>query len=645
MTLAVTDRFRGLVLQFNPIGSPPVPELSYATVDGDSGSFIFIDGKDLPSDHPDRADLDILQEIYGSADGFIDEDGDPAPITATGFLVGGNIITDVRDFESHGLWNPLSAGSWDRWVASRKTLGAFLLEEAEVTEDATSGRHDINMPGGLTTKRRTPSTGEMTLDLRDWSLVPDPTSPERLGWMVYEAPTGADWAGTVNVGGLAPVRALVKWLESIRTTGDVVDYTPTSLADLAAGIGTREYEFISNGLIFTFVVDSHRILANQTTLELRISQTTASSADLDLREFLSTMMNAGVQTIEVSREAEYPPSAPPDAPLYGSSVRFDDNIIFRHRNRYPTIFAKDHANDWYETPVGYGRVVQLADLSTFNMKQRLGAFYGIGAIHMSDDYTANETLILPDPSTFLQFWGTEWVLTLHNQSKTYNFTIEDSDEVNIATLLPGEIVNLRFSRDARGHGEITNASDFPRVLRYSHTPALSDVVVTTQPYMVYDADYNIRLIPLGEPPLTVHTEVFDVGGTEVFSEGDDWDSFADYHFADSVEMWHGGRMRISAAVSVRTQGGSGNISTGHGLALFRQRSNADPVLLAWERRSSMGSFENETWSLYEEPTVEQEDVFLLGFLYPNGTAYNMDNMRFSNIRLDMTLEHAIRVTE
>ena len=184
------------------------------------------------------------------------------------------------------------------------------------------------------------------------------------------------------------------------------------------------------------------------------------------------------------------------------------------------------------------------------------------------------------------------------------------------------------------------------MLRYSHTPGLSDIVVTTQPYMVYDSDYNIRLIPLGAQPLKVHTEVFDVGGTDVFSEGDDFDSFADYHFDDTVEIWRQGPMRIDAAVSVRTLSGSGSINTGHGLALLRQRSNATPVVLAWQRQSRMGSYENETWSVFVEPSdSEIEDVFMLGFLYPNGATFNMDNMRFSNIRLEMTLENAIRVTE
>ena len=643
MALTTASRFSSVRLRREGINNT---QQVYFNAGVDGSRYIDVTLGDLAADHADRTDLDTLQSIYASTDGFLDADGNALEPTLYGYFVDGASVLDVADLEAYGIWNPLVAGSYERWQAARKTVGAFLLEEAEVTKDATSGRTDVNMPGGMLGKRRVPSTGTMTLDLRDWALVPDPTNPETMGWMVYEAPTGADWAGTVNVGGLAPVRALVKWLASIRESGDTVDLNPTSLADLAEALGATTFRFTSNGLYFDFVIDSHRILANQTTLELRIAQTSGSSADLDMREFLSTMMNAGAQTIEVSRAAEYPPANLPDGPLYGSSLRFDDNLIFRHRNRYPTILGKDHANDWYETPVGYGRVVALEDLSTFNNKQRLGAFYAVGAIHMNETYTADETLILPNPSTFLQYWATEWVLTLHNQNETYNFTIEDADEVNIATLLPGEIIHLRFSRDARGHGEITNASEFNRVLRYSHTPASADIVVTTQPYMVYDSDYNIRLIPLGETPLKVHTEVFDVGGTDVFSEGDDFDSFADYHFDDTVEIWRQGPMRIDGAVGVRTLGGSGSINTGHGLALLRQRSNATPVVLAWQRQSRMGSYENETWSVFVEPSdSEIEDVFMLGFLYPNGTTFNMDNMKFSNIRLEMTLENAIRVTE
>ena len=70
------------------------------------------------------------------------------------------------------------------------------------------------------------------------------------------------------------------------------------------------------------------------------------------------------------------------------------------------------------------------------------------------------------------------MLTLHNQNETHNFHVEDLDQDLIATLLPGEILSLRFAYDAAGDQEITNAAKFDRVLRYSHTPALADIVVS-----------------------------------------------------------------------------------------------------------------------------------------------------------------------
>ena len=500
-------------------------------------------------------------------------------------------------------------------------------------------------------KRRTPSTGEMKLDLRDLSIRPDAANPDVMAWIDYEAPIGAYYPST-SPGKLAPMRALLSWLESIRTSADddttyaggPVDLTPVSGAELFAAMTNRKYSLNFHGLIYDFVIDSTTQYTNQQIISFRTDTVDGITATLDLREFFAAIMNADEQTITVDADVEYPPNSLRDAPNYGSSFRFDDDIMIRHKNLYPTLVGKDAANDWYEVPVGYGRVVALQSLPTFNGKQRLGGFYGIGAIHMDKYYTAAETIILPDPSVFLQMWGAEWVLTLHNQNETHNFHVEDLDQDLIATLLPGEILSLRFAYDAAGDQEITNAAKFDRVLRYSHTPALSDIVVTTQDYFAYDSDNNMRPIPLGETPLKINSESFDIGGTATYDEGDDINDFSDYHFADAIEVKQAGRLRLDVEIGVRTQGGSGNISTGHGLAVLHQRGQNDPTELSFGRQASMGSFENETWFTYIERDVNAGDIILLGFVYSNTASYNMDNMRFSNIRFEMTLEQTIRVT-
>ena len=611
-------------------------QISYYSPDG-NGNIV----KALST--PDDTTLAILQEVY---------DSDSAFGSATIHL--GNYPPQVEslvDLEPNGFPNPFIAGFFDRWVAQRKAVGAFGLEEAEVTEDTTSGRTDINFPGGMVAKRRTPSTGEMKLDLRDLAMRPDLTNPDVAAWIVYEAPVGAYYP-SASPGKLAPMRALLSWLESIRSSADddpaysggVVNLTPVSGAELFAAMTSRKYSLNFHGLIYDFVIDSTAQYTNSTTVEFRTGTVDGITAVLDLREFFSAMMNADEQTITVDADVEYPPANLPDAPLRGSSVRYDDDLILRHKNLFPTIAGKDAANDWYEVPLGYGRVVALQSLSTFNGKQRLGGFYGIGAVHMDKTYTADETLILPDPSVFLQMWGAEWVLTIHNQNETYSLHVEDFDQDLIATLLPREILSLRFAYDAAGEQEITNAAKFDRVVRYSHTPDLTGIVVTTEDYFTYDTDNNMRLIPLGETPLKINAEAFTIGGSVTFDEGDDINDFSDYRFEHSVEVHQDGRLRLDVEIGARTQGGSGNISTGHGLAVLHQRGQNDPTELSFGRQASMGAFENETWFSYIERDVIAGDIILFGFVYSNSASYNMDNMRYSNIRFEMTLEQTIRVT-
>ena len=421
---------------------------------------------------------------------------------------------------------------------------------------------------------------------------------------------------------------------------------PVSDTDVTESMFGPVYQITYDGGVFRFTIDSYRYINNDDLVEFRIRRLPVSTVPLDLTQIFSVIQSADEQTIEVDRAAEYPPTWLADSPTHASRYHLDDpDIYFSRVLRYPTLTGHDAADDHFRVPVGYGRVLPLSSLPTFNLKKRLGGLYGIGAIHMSDDYTADETIILPNPSLFIPTFATEWVLTLHNQNKTYKYHIEDSDEELIATLLPHEILSLRFSRNSIGDGEITNANKFDRVMRYSYTPPIADIVVTTQDYMAYDSDLNIRLIPLGETPQKIHEEAFTIGGSATFTEGDDFNDVSDYSFPEAVTIEEDGRLRLDVEIGARTQGGSGNISTGHGLVVLHQHEQLDPVELAFPRQSSMGAFENETWFTYLELDVEAGDIILFGFAYSNTAAYNMDSMRFSNIRVEMTLEQTIRVTE
>ena len=634
MPITTTSTFTELSL--NRISATEDVQVNWKSPD-DNGSVL----KALSD--PDNADLAVLQEIYASADGF--------GSSAVGVFNYPPQVTSFADIELHGFPNPLIAGFYDRHIAKGEAVAVFGLESAEVTEDSVSGRHDIKLKGGLLAKRRRPSTGQMKLDLRDLSMRPDLSRPDVRAWIVYEAPIGAYYP-SASPGKLAPMRALLSWLESIRTSDDVdaeysggpVNLTPTSGAELFAAMTNRKYTLNFHGLLYDFVIDSTTQYTNQQTVEFRTDTVDGITATLDLNEFFSAMMNADEQTITVDAEVEYPPNSLRDAPNYGSSFRFDDDLILRHKNLYPTILAKDAAGDWYETPLGYGRVVALQSLPTFNLKQRLGAFYGVGAIHMDATYTSDETLILPDPSTFLQLWGTAWVLTLHNQNATYNFHVEDADEELIVTLLPGEIRSLHFSYNHLGKEEITNAGQFSRSLIYDHTPT-NGKQVTDADYMVYDSDTYIRLIPLDQIPDLVNAEAFNLNGTATYSEGDDINDLSDYHIEEhSAKLSQAGKLRIDVEVGVRTGSGSGNIGNDHGLVVLRQRQQLDPTVLRRQYQRQMGQNENESWFTGKTIPVAVNDIILFGFVYPINSTFNIDNVRYSSVGVEMDLERTVRVT-
>ena len=113
----------------------------------------------------DLANLEVLQDIWASDDGFQDADGNAVVITLGRYAFG----TTLDSLEEHGWWNPLHEGSYERWIDDQLIRGAH-VREATYSEHATTGRPAITSSIDDIPVFRNPGTETFDYSLSDWDI-------------------------------------------------------------------------------------------------------------------------------------------------------------------------------------------------------------------------------------------------------------------------------------------------------------------------------------------------------------------------------------------------------------------------------------------------------------------------------------------
>ena len=162
-SFSLTQRFETVLI--NGAGGA-LPRTVYAATS--DGTYINIDlrGARLPDDQQQRDDLAQLQAIYASADGFRNSAGQPIDIKLSDTL----IANDVDDLERYGAFNPLSAGSIERYQSMLRRLdgavaqgGSPVIRHANWTGDKRITDEVTHQQGRLATTGY-PSGGELSYE-------------------------------------------------------------------------------------------------------------------------------------------------------------------------------------------------------------------------------------------------------------------------------------------------------------------------------------------------------------------------------------------------------------------------------------------------------------------------------------------------
>ena len=309
--------------------------------------------------------------------------------------------------------------------------GCF-ARHAEVEEDSATGRVDIITRGGIRLKRGVPPDGAVIVSLEDWQ--PESVSGfllTRVRLVLY-APAGETWATQDDTIVDLRYKALLKWLQDIKSvgpdvyTGDLDDVTSTS--DLTLINNTHRFNFNqqtdggSSPVTFYIIQASYGPTSTDLVFNAVFNTiggfTSASPDPVLMAEYLS----ATSITLSTELESDIPPMGDPDepVPIHAERVKFADADLYEVEGK-PT---------WRSTAgmttIGgaYGRVlsngaltVKDAGLSTEYAEipwSDHAKTYNLRAIHCDNDDDDFDVIRLPNPRDAVPQQGETIDLAIQN---------------------------------------------------------------------------------------------------------------------------------------------------------------------------------------------------------------------------------------
>ena len=456
-----------------------------------------------------------------------------------------------------------------------------------------------------------------------------------------EAPTDA------TLGDSAYVKALLLWLQANSFSGDAVDLTATTTAEVEAAIGgNRIYQYAQDdGELVRFSYDEN--LGVVFLLSFRVMQLYWSIDSTSLGEFNETSFEAALDdeliTVDgITTPQEKPPFGSVEIPIKAMRLIMD-RMTLENTADHPVIEYKDELNRNRRLIVGYGASIPYGELE--NGAGNVTATpktWGINAIHFGPVETANGTTRLRTPIDQIPEAGNDWECTFHNRNATYSWEIQDWEGDNLATLLPDERLTIRMTRRGDGTGELIDAVPFSRVLRFS-ADTLGNLA--NSDYYTWSGSRRARTLRYPTEATAniwkMHEECFQFGDS-TFNDGIGLSvaSAADLDIPTAIIFQKPGKVRVTMFTGVSTSGQTGSIPDDHGLAFLRL-DGTEVRLGPYLAHQQIGNNENEIWQLGWDFDVVLADIFLPLFRYSTSTSLAFSNLQLSEMEMDIEMTEVI----
>ena len=198
------------------------------------------------------------------------------------------------------------------------------------------------------------------------------------------------------------MKALLLWLEANRFSGDAVDLTATTTAQVEAAIGgNRIYQYTqADGQSVRFSYDT--ALGVVFLLSFRVMQLywhieTASPGTFNETEFEAALDDELITVAGITTPQEKPPFGNIEIDTRGKRIVMD-RMILENTADHPVMEYRDELNRKRRLIIGYGYSMAYADLENGagNVKATPKT-WGVNAIHLAPEETANGTTRLRTP--------------------------------------------------------------------------------------------------------------------------------------------------------------------------------------------------------------------------------------------------------
>ena len=558
-----------------------------------------------------RTDLEIMQTIYNSDDGF--QDADSNDITVFMHSIYGDTPEDLSE---NNLWNPLHADGedeYDRWRDGIKAASLYTTEKKGITFNADGTVSEESRVGNVPVED-TPTSDNTMYSLSAWTADQSGTSIAFSVSFDY-----SDGIMPDDLDDHTDMIAFATWLESIRTSGVAVG---TDLGDVAS-YNDREYTFAQTDGGDDIVVDNARVILAQHTddvmFRIWIYLERDSGAEIntaDVRAFLATTE----VSVPVTEGIHKPPFGSVEIPTHASEIVFPNQQGFGIINGSPYArtrvlgkLRRKEVNSAVGVTVNYS---DLEDVAGASGTKWIPPVSIADTIHFTADEASGGRLRYPSPPNLVGDEGTHVIHRFHNKHALLSFIIQDWDGNQFSRVTTRQFAEFQMTLEEGGDGELIKRH-LPRrrLVRVG-----SDVGDLTDSLTLQDSDNSVRYRLFSAPttPTYIDSDGFTIPNqTTVPGSTQNFNTFTAYTFKDLFTVdWNGElEIRFSASMELTSGNATPNDS---GLALMRQRGTDAPDILLETQQSGQAVADGvRTYSIADIFEVQEDDVIFVAYRHPD----------------------------
>lgn len=664
MALTTSSRFSGF--RVYPHHSEKYTDrVSLRTTDGTGVRISFAEGYP-ESGTEERTNLDVLIEIYNSAAGFLDENGNELEIRCDHNEFP-NLTFD--NLEDYGYFNPFAGeDAYNAWAEGQEGLAAMGRTTRATDEDGIEFATDVS------TVYRVPKGDSYDADLHSLTIIP--INDTRFQMQLQVLPAEGDGITIGNIGNseneekiknLPGMRAWRAFLISIiEGSGNTIDDDEVWGYDYSSEFNNRNYLWEQeSGSEVRFQIQGLTIMSTgfnsagnlrTLTVEFVVQTNTPDPYNEDLmqayldRETISTPVdNLALQpsTIGTSRSrGRFERLHIGDGWLYR---RGDGHIVDN--------FVVGLNGEMEHIPItgDFGESKDMVNISvaTGDTYKRIPVGPYVNSVHLAGSgVSADQNLQLPIPSKAIGLKNKDRDYLIHNKNATYKIQLRDWDGNIFFNVEPGERTYWRMTQEAWAHGELASVSLPSRHLVYTMSrddlEELDDLVRLDTEETVDGSTVNGKAYVLPQPSSTsdwdfLHDDFFTIWTSGNFTT--DLDILSEttktnVQKVGAIEIVQDitGFLETDINISMKTKSGSSGSIEIPEIRIYRFRSNAVSAYVEQVTSNMWQSDKFYSHPLVHRGRVQKGDILIPVFWIEDGQSINdLDNVQIRQITFEMTV--------